>query len=140
MVKGVKLLLHLICAHDPRGQSVFGVLLLSSERRMFLCSVFRCSARRRLKVLSSSQQQNQHFIPFKSEARKAENKSPSSSRRISQLCVGVVSLRDVLSLFPWLLVGFFTRFSLSLSLFLVLGGGSTTKPRRDASQRRQQNR
>lgn len=88
-------MLHLICAHDPRGQSVFGVLLLSSERRMFLCSVFMCSARRRLKVLSSSQQQNQHFIPFKSEARKAENKPPSSSRRISQLRVGVVSLRDV---------------------------------------------
>lgn len=88
-------MLHLICAHDPRGQSVFGVLLASSERRMFLCSVFRCSARRRLKVLSSSRQQNQHFIPFKSEGRKAENKSPSSSRRNSQLRVGVVSPRDV---------------------------------------------
>lgn len=40
---------------------------------------------RRLKVLSSYQQQNQHFIRFKSEARKAENKSPSSLRLISQL-------------------------------------------------------
>lgn len=76
MVKGVKLLLHLICAHDPRGQSVFGVLLLSSERRMFLCSVFRCSARRRLKVLRSSRQQNQHFIPFKSEDRKLKINLP----------------------------------------------------------------
>lgn len=88
-------MLHLICAHDPRGQSVFGFLLVSSERRMFLCLVFRCSARRRLKVLRSSRQQNQHFIPFKSEARKAENKPPSSSRRNSQLRVGVVSPQDV---------------------------------------------
>lgn len=139
MVKGVKLLLHLICAHDPHGQSVFGFLLLSSERRMFLCSVFRCSARRRLKVLRSSRQQNQHFIPFKSEDRKLKINLPLP--RGGSLSFASGSFRRGMFLFvPWLLVGFFTRLSLSLSLFLVLGDCSTTKPRRDASQRRQQNR
>lgn len=61
-----------------------------SHDQLVLRRVFRRSARifRRLKILSSPQQQNQNFVHFESEARKAENKCPPSSRRISRLHVG----------------------------------------------------
>lgn len=84
---------------------------------------------RRLKVLSSSQQQNKNFIRFKCEAREAENKSPSSSRLFSVTGPAtvasrrVVSLRDVRSTF--------------IHFFFFLGGCSTadsaeTRPNTDS--------